>query len=216
MKNPSERIGGLFMLLGAASLPFIIIEYVMITSGAPTMDALSARMAYYEANIVALSRGWHFEVLAMALIGAGALTRIGSRAGAGWALAAIGVAATLPMYPAMIGGYPSVFDGLEGAEVTYRSVNGFTTEVFYAGNLLVCFGLAIAFWLESGATQSVAPGWVLWVGTVANLAAGLGFLGLHFGLALPLTILGPVGLLGFLSTAAFGAYLAFGKVAAET
>lgn len=208
----SEHIGGLFLLLGAGSMPFIIAEYLMITSAAPT--DIAARLVYYEDNFVALSRGWHFEVLAMALIGAGALVRLKTTGRAGWALAAIGVAAVLPMYPLMIGGYSSAFAGGEIGANSFGLINGITTELFFVGNLLTSAGLSLAFWLERSSGPSPVPRWVVIIAAVSNGLAALGFAALHAGLGIPLPLVGPVGLLGFISVAVFGAFVAFRKRAA--
>lgn len=207
----SRRLGGLFLLLGAASMPFIIGEYLMITSGAPPVSDLAARMAHSQANITALARGWQFEVIAMALIGAGALTRLGTAAAAGWALAAIGVAAVLPMYPMMIGGYASAFAIGPGGEMVYSLVNGFSSEVFYVGNLLVCAGLGLAMAQEATVRVWNGPVWIVWTAAVANGLAALGFLALHAGLPVSLAMVGPFGLAGFISVALFGAIAAFGR-----
>lgn len=205
----SERLGGLFLMLGAASLPLIIIEYVMVTSGTPT--DLSARMAYYEETHSTLARGWHFEVIAMALIGAGALVRLNSPGRAGWALAAIGVAAVLPMYPMMIGGYAAAYASGEIGPVNFELVNEMAKEIFYVGNLLTSAGIALALFLERKSATILVPKWLMWVGAIFNGIAGLGFLALHAGLPIQLAMLGPFGLIGFISLAAFGAFVAFRK-----
>ena len=188
----SNRLGGLFLMLGAAAM-------------------LSERLEYYDAQFATLARGWHFEVLAMALIGAGALTRLSGDARAGWALAAIGVAAVLPMYPLMIGGYSAAFAGGAIGLNNFEMVNGFSTEIFYVGNLLACAGLALALALEWRAQTRPAPGWLLIVGAIANGLSSLGFLALHAGVPVQLAMVGPMGLIGFISLAAFGAFVAFRK-----
>ncbi|WP_394727972.1 hypothetical protein [Altererythrobacter sp. GH1-8] len=207
--SDSTRLGGLFLLLGAASMPFIIVEYVMVTSAAPPTGNRTENLAYFEANLPTLVRGWHFEVIAMALVGAGALSRLVGTARAGWALTAIGVASVLAMYPLMIGGYAAAFeaDSLAGDKI----VNAVATELFYAGNFLASAGLGLALFLEAKASERAAPGWVLWIGVIANSLAALGFLALHAGFPVSLQMVGPFGLVGFVSTAAFGAFVALKK-----
>lgn len=210
----SERLGGLFLMLGAASLLFIIGEYVTITIGAPGPGDVLARVAYYDANYPDLARGWHFEIVAMACLGAGALMRLNTPGKGGWALAAMGVAAVFPMYPMMIGGYPAAFDAAQDSTVAYDVVNTIVVEVFHAGNMLACFGLALGLWLERGAPGQRAPGWVLILGAVSNGIAGLGFLALHAGAKLEMAMIGPFGLIAFLALAIFGAFQAFKRVPA--
>ncbi|MEM6493979.1 MAG: hypothetical protein AAF650_06325 [Pseudomonadota bacterium] len=83
--NEPERLSGLFLMLGGASLLFIIVEYIVVSSGAPGFDDLQGRAAYYLSVYPTLSRGWHFELVAMSLLGAGSLMRLGSVGKGGWA-----------------------------------------------------------------------------------------------------------------------------------
>ncbi|MEL6486404.1 MAG: hypothetical protein AAFQ13_04575 [Pseudomonadota bacterium] len=205
----SERMGGLFLMLGAASLLFIIVEYIILSSGAPSLDNLPERAAYFLERYPSFARGWHFEVVAMALVGAGALVRLDSPAKAGWALVAIGVAAVLPMYPLMIGGYVPALEAAQEDVLAYKIVNEIAWEIFVAGNMILNLGVAMAFWLECRASPERPPRWLMWIGFGANLIAGLGMLGMHAGLPVQIAIAGTFALVGFCVLAVFGAFLAF-------
>ena len=205
----SERLGGLFLMVGAASLLFIIVEYIMLSAGAPGLENMQERAAYFLERYPSFARGWHFEVVAMALVGAGALIRLDSPAKAGWALVAIGVAAVLPMYPLMIGGYVPALEAAQQDLLAYKIVNEVAWEIFVAGNMIMGLGLALAFWLECGASPQRPPRWLMWIGFGANLIAGLGMLAMHAGLPIQIAIAGTFALVGFLVLAVFGAFLAF-------
>ncbi|MEM6856438.1 MAG: hypothetical protein AAF559_01080 [Pseudomonadota bacterium] len=205
----SERLGGLFLMLGAASLLFIIIEYIVLSSGAPGFDQLQDRAVFYLERYPSLARGWHFEFVAMSLVGAGALMRLGSPGKGGWALTAIGIAGVLPMYPLMIGGYPPALEAAQDSVLAYKILNEIAWEIFVAGNMILNLGLALAFWLEYGASPQRPPRWLMWAGFGANLIAGLGMLAMHAGLPVQIAIAGTFGLVGFLVLAIFGAFLAF-------
>ncbi|MEO1729112.1 MAG: hypothetical protein AAFR64_00075 [Pseudomonadota bacterium] len=211
----SERLGGLFLMLGAASLLFIIVEYIILSSGAPGLDDLPERAAYYLERYPSFARGWHFELVAMALVGAGALVRLDSPAKAGWAVVAIGVAAVLPMYPLMIGGYPPVLEAAQEDVLAYKVLNEIAWEIFIAGNMILNLGVALAFWLECGASPQRPPRWLMWIGFGANLIAGLGMMAMHAGLPVQISMAGPFALLGFLVLAVFGAFQAFKRAPAS-
>lgn len=206
----AHRIGGLFLLVGAAAMPFIILDYFAIVAGlarAGAEPSAAELVAYYKTAYGDLSRGWHIEVLAMALIGAGALTRIAQAARPGWALTAIGVALVLPMYPIMIGGYGSVLEGSQPDE--FLMLRAIATDIFYAGSLVLCSGLALALWLERAEARPRVLKFILIAGALLNLLAAAGFALLHFGADFPLSYVGPVALLGFVSLAVFGASVVF-------
>jgi len=207
--NEPERLGGLFLMVGAASLLFIIVEYITVLIGAPVNDDLAQRAAYFESQYPTASRGWHFEIVAMALVGAGSLVRLDSEAKAGWALAAIGVAAVFPMYPLMIGGYPPAFASAPESTLPYEILNNIAWEIFMVGNMLLHLGLTLAFWLERRTPAQRAPGWVLWTGFAANLGGALGFMGMHAGVPIRISDAGPIALLALLALAVFGAFQAF-------
>jgi hypothetical protein len=211
-----NRLGGIFILLGSASLPFIIIEYVLISQNFPGVSAsMSDLGSYYEKYYADLSRGWKFEMLAMALLGAGALVRTASPARAGWALTAIGVALVLPMYAAMIGGYGAIINQEPFDLNAYRLILGFASSVFDGGNVIVSFGIALALFQEAKLARTEMPVWLLYSGAIAQFAAGLGFTIRHFGGDLPLSIMGMPALFGFIVVAIMGAYISFGKTKAE-
>ena len=205
----SDRLSGVFLMVGAASLLFIIVEYIIVTSGAPDFSQMSERAAYYLEQYPTLARGWHFEILAMVLVGAGAMMRLDTRGKAGWALSTMGIAAVLPMYPLMIGGYPLVLEAAQDDTFAYAVLNEIAWEIFVAGNMILSLGLALAFWLECRAPSQRAPVWLMWVGFVSNLAAGLGFVAIYAGLPVQISQAGPFALLGFLALAMFGAFQAF-------
>ncbi|MEM9086322.1 MAG: hypothetical protein AAGB23_10405 [Pseudomonadota bacterium] len=205
----SERLGGLFLMLGAASLLFIIVEYILLSAGAPGLDNLPERAAYFLERYPSFARGWHFEVVAMALVGAGALVRLDGPAKAGWALVAIGVAGVLPMYPLMIGGYVPALEAAQDDVLAYKIVNEIAWEIFVVGNMILNLGLALAFWLECGASLQRPPRWLMWIGFGANLIAGLGMLAMHAGLPVQISVAGSFALVGFLVLAVFGAFQAF-------
>ncbi|MEO0689542.1 MAG: hypothetical protein AAFY51_04480 [Pseudomonadota bacterium] len=204
-----ERLGGLFLMLGAASLLFIIVEYILLSAGAPGLDNLPERAAYFLERYPSFARGWHFEVVAMALVGAGALVRLDGPAKAGWGLVAIGVAGVLPMYPLMIGGYVPALEAAQDDVLAYKIVNEIAWEIFVVGNMILNLGLALAFWLECGASLQRPPRWLMWIGFGSNLIAGLGMLARHAGLPVQISVAGSFALVGFLVLAVFGAFQAF-------
>lgn len=207
-----KRIGGLLLLIAAAAMPFIIAEYLAITRDFPGADASASVLeGYYDARYADLARGWHFEVLSMAMLGAGALIRMGQSARSGWAITAIGVALVLPMYPSMIGGYGTIFGSSNVDLASYHLVRTFATEIFYVGNLVISAGLGVALWQERDLRLTRMPGWSLLIGILANAIGAVGFGVLHFGGNIPLSVIGPAGLVGFIVLAVFGAYLTFGK-----
>ncbi|MEM7779120.1 MAG: hypothetical protein AAF697_01870 [Pseudomonadota bacterium] len=212
--HESERLSGLFLMLGGASLLFIIVEYIVLSMGAPGPDQLPERGAFFLERYPALSRGWHFEFAAMSLIGAGGLMRLDTKGKGGWALATMGVAGVLPMYPLMIGGYPPALEDVQASVLAYEVLNEIAWEIFTAGNMLLSLGLALAFWLECAQPGQRAPRWLMWVGFLANLAAGLGMMAMHAGLPVQISQAGPFALLGFLALAVFGAFQAFKRVPA--
>lgn len=209
--NESERLSGLFLMLGGASLLFIIVEYIMLSAGAPGFDQMQERGAYYLERYPDLSRGWHFEFVAMSLIGAGGLMRLNNKAKGGWALAAIGVAGVLPMYPLMIGGYPPALEEVHTSVLAYEVLNNIAWEIFVAGNMVLSLGLALAFWLECGERTQRVPRWIMWVGFLANLSAGLGMMAMYAGLPVKISQAGTFALIGFLALAIFGAFQAFNR-----
>ena len=208
----ANRIGGIFLLVGAAAMPFIILDYRAVMAGLARAGAAPGAVdlvAHYQVAYGHLSRGWQIEVLALALIGAGALTRISHVARAGWALAAIGVALVLPMYPIMIGGYGSVLQSSPPQVAEFLMLRSIATDIFHAGMLVLSSGLALALWLERADAKRLLLRVVLLAGALLYLLAAAGFGLLHFGADIPLSRIGPFALLGFVSLAVFGASVAF-------
>ena len=113
------------------------------------------------------------------------------------------------MYPLMIGAYVPALEAAQDDLLAYKIVNEIAWEIFVAGNMIIGLGLALAFWLECGASPERPPRWLMWIGFGANLIAGLGMLGMHAGLPIPIAIAGNFALVGFLVLAVFGAFQAF-------
>jgi len=206
-----KRLGGIFILLGAGALPFIVVEYVLISQNFPGLNASTSELhSYYQQYYTDLARGWRFEMIAMALLGAGALVQMKDINRSGWALTAIGVALVLPMYAAMIGGYGTIVSQEQFDLAGYRTIVGFATSVFDGGNFVFSLGLAVALFQEAKLTRTGMPGWLLICGSLAQFAASVGFAFRHFGGELPLPVMGIPALLGFVVVAVFGAYVTFG------
>ncbi len=211
-----QRFGGIFLLLGAGALPFIAIEYVLISQHFPGLTASTSELhSYYQQYYPDLSRGWRFEMIAVALLGAGALVQMKDINRSGWALTAIGVALVLPMYAAMIGGYGALVSQEQFDLAGYLTIVGFATSVFDGGNFVFSLGMAVALFQEAKLSRTRMPGWLIISGSLAQFAASVGFAFRHFGGELPLPLMGIPALLGFVVVAVFGAYLAFGNRQAQ-
>ncbi|MEM9233812.1 MAG: hypothetical protein AAGA69_06180 [Pseudomonadota bacterium] len=188
----------------------IIIDYITIMSGLtgvngpPTIEEVAV---FASDNFSSLSLGWHFEVIAMALLGAASLTLMTRESRIGWALTAIGVVVVAPMYAIMIGGYGAVFAASEMDTNLYAAFRSVATEVFYAGNLLLNAGLALAFILEFYGSQRIMPAWFLVLAALANAVVAIVFALTHFGLLADFRVAGPVIIVAFLLTAIFGGRL---------
>lgn len=207
-----KRLAGIFLLLGGGTLPFIIIEYVLISQNFPGLTANPSELhSYYQQYYPDLARGWRFEMIAMALLGAGALIQMKDDNRSGWALAAIGVALVLPMYAAMIGGYGTIVSQEQFDLAAYRMIVGFATSVFDGGNFVFSLGIAVALFQEAKPVRPRKLSWLLNAGALAHFAVSVGFAIRHFGGELPLPLIGIPALLGFVVVAVFGAYVAFGN-----
>lgn len=210
----SERSAGAMLALAGVMLIVIIVDYISTMSGlrgvagAPTPAEVAA---YASTHYDRLALGWHFEILAMAMLGAAALTLMDRVSRVGWALVAIGVAVVAPMYAIMIGGYGAVFSSEPINVQLYSTLRAVATEIFYTGNLFINTGLAIAFCLELRTENKVLPGWFFFLAIGANVIVALTFLLTHFGILSNFTIAGPVILVAFALLSVFGGRLATKK-----
>jgi hypothetical protein len=205
--SASSRIGGLFLLVAGTSLPVIIIDYINTMSGlvgangAPTIPE---RVSFAATVFEHLQIGWHAEVVAMALLGAGALSLLGRGSRSGWALCAMGCVVAMPMYAVMVGGYGGVFSQSNVNVELFQVLNGMANFSFLIGQGLVHLGLGIAFLLEDREDLTLLPRWVLLLGAATNLLTGVVFILNHIGMLESFLLAGPFGLLGHLLVAAFG------------
>ena len=204
----ATRIGGILLMLACGMMPFIIVEYLYLMRGLVPDASTADRLAHSRAAHYALSRGWHFEAVGMAMFAAAAFCLAQGSARAGWMVAGVGAIAVLPMYALMIGGFGAAKD-LPDAQAgpLFMTIRAVATEIFFFGNLIMSAGmtLALALLVRSGGT---APGWVLWPALLGWAGSALGFLALYAGLPVPMAVTGIFALLGFVATAALGASVA--------
>ncbi|MEL6362571.1 MAG: hypothetical protein AAFR21_15950 [Pseudomonadota bacterium] len=206
-----HRLAGLFLMLGAFAMPFIIIDYLSIMSGLESGSTMAERAAYIEENFDALALGWKFEIIALGLMAAGAMAMIPRRVGvAGWALAATGILIAATEYPIMLGGYKEVVFADTVDLNTLSMLIGTTTVMFYVGGLIYHTGFGIALVAEALFQEKMTWKVILGVGGLANLVGGAAF-GLAFlGNTAAFTALGPVAFPAFLILGLKGAKLARG------
>lgn len=221
-QNLNTRLGGLMLAVAAFSLIPIIIEYVIILSaltgtgpGGSITTADSA--AHASSHWIALSRGWRFEVFAVALMAAAALTLMERPGNArlGWALVAIGALVACPMYALMLGGYDAALHGVSVNLKLYAVLRASAFEFFYSGFALMRFGLAAVFFVETAKRGPLLWRGLFMLGFVTNLVHGAAFMALFWGAKIPMAIIGPFGLVGFILVGVFGLKLLFENQAAD-
>jgi len=205
----STRIAGLLLMLACIALPIIIVDYIRIMSGfdAGGDPSITDRAEFAKGAYAAASRGWIFEILAVAFVATAGLILMNRESRAGWALAAVGATITIPMYGIMIGGYGEVFERSELNAELFVVLRSMTLPFFYVGQGLMTLGLGLALGLEALASNRLLPSWLLLLGCVANTLGGGVFILLHFSLLDSFAIAGPFALLGFALTALLGARL---------
>lgn len=206
----SARLGGGFLCLACIAMPIIIVDYLMIMSGAEGGAEITnvERARYAKSVFAAAARGWTFEVLAISLIAAASFILMTRPSRAGWALAAVGALVTMPMYPIMLGGYGEVFAQPDLNVDLFMVLRAISLIVFYVGQGLMMAGFGLVLFLELRSSDRLMPNWLYGLGVGANAIAGGIFLLLHFGLLNNFAIGGPFGLVGFAIMAVFGARLA--------
>jgi len=209
--NSNHRIAGLFLMLGAFALPFIIFDYLSIMGQLESGSSMAERAAFIKENFDALALGWKFEIIAMGLMAAGAMAMIPHRVGvAGWALAATGILIAATEYPIMLGGYKEVVFAETVDLNTLAMLIGTTTVMFYVGGFLYHTGFGIALVAEAMFQEKMTWKVILGVGGLANLVGGAGF-GLAFsGNEAAFAVAGPFALIGFPILGLKGAKLARG------
>ncbi|AKM10496.1 hypothetical protein [Croceicoccus naphthovorans] len=204
----SVRIGGILLMVGCGMMPFIIVEYILIMKAVATDASVAERLVHSRASHHALSRGWHFEALGMAMLAAAAFCLAEGPGKAGWIVAGVGAIAVIPMYALMIGGFGAA-NGLpdDQAGPLFMATRAVATEIFVFGNLVTGAGVTLAFVLMQRGGTSIAP-WIVWPALLGWGGSTLGFLALYAGVSLPLAAAGAFALLGFVATAVFGASVA--------
>ena len=212
--SSGHKLAGLFLMLGAFSMPFIIIDYIGIMAQLePQGDVatMTERAALARDNFSALAFGWSFEIVAMGLLAAAAIAMVPHGVGvAGWALAAAGILITAPMYPIMLGGYKAVLLTDPMNVEAFAMLRGITSVLFYVGGMIYHAGFAIALVAETLFQKNAIWKVILGIGALANLVAGLGF-GLAFvGNEAAFTVAGPIALMAFAILGLKGAKLARG------
>ncbi|MEM7740790.1 MAG: hypothetical protein AAF225_08315 [Pseudomonadota bacterium] len=209
--SSGHRLAGIFLMLGAFSMPFIIIDYVSIMGRLDSGSTMAERAAFIKENFDALALGWRFEIMAMGLMAAGAIAMVPHRVGvAGWALAAAGVLIAATEYPIMLGGYKELVFA-ETVDLNLLTVMiGATTMFFYAGGFLYHLGFAIALSAEAMFQENMVWKIILGLGGLSNMIAAAGF-GLAFiGNTEAFAVAGAFALPAFLILGLKGAKLARG------
>ena len=207
----SIRVGGLLLAVGAFAFIPIIVEYVFVV-GAPTgtgaegsvttADSAAHAMSHWRS----LSRGWRFEILAIALVAAAALTLMGRSGNGrpGWALVVVGVLITCPMYALMLGGYGAVLHGSDTDIQLYGALRASAIQFFHSGIAVMRLGLALVFLAE--VTTRCSKMWrsIFMLGFATNLLHGVFFIALFWGASIPLRMISPFGILGFVFAGILG------------
>ncbi len=215
----STRVGGLFLLLAGVALPIIVIDYMTTMSGlvsdgySPSADE---RVTFARSVFGHLAVGWHAEVFAMALLGAGALALSNRVSRAGWSLSVMGCVVAIPMYAVMVGGYGGLFEQTTSSIELFEILNGIAGFSFIAGQGLVHLGLGVAFLIEARVKPSVAPAWMLLLAAATNLLGACIFILNHVGVLNSFVYAGPFGLVGHILVAIFGFKLLIENPAKET
>lgn len=206
----STRIGGAFLFLAGIAMPIIIVDYVLTmsamsgTDGAPTL----AERATFAAGVYDhLAVGWHAEVIAMALLGAGSIALADRESRSGWALAAMGVVVAMPMYAVMVGGYGAVLSETEVDLRLFAALDAIAAFCFFIGQGLLHLGLATAFAIEARKDLPLLPAWFFILGAGANLVTGAVFTMVHLGILDGFMIAGPFGLTSYALLAILGVRL---------
>lgn len=205
--STSSRVGGFFLLVAGISMPIIIIDYIVTMSGLAGADGpptLSERADFVASVFDHLQIGWHAEVVAMALLGAGALSLINRASCSGWALCAMGCIVTMPMYALMVGGYGAVLSQADPNLELFEALLGTTGFSFHIGQGLTHLGLGIAFFIESLAKAPIMPRWFFLLAAAANTFTGVVFSLIHTGTLDNFMVAGPFGLLSYLVIVIFG------------
>lgn len=201
----SSRIAGAFLAVAGTMMIAIVADYIATMSGLSAEGAtLDHVAAYASQHYDHLAFGWRFEIIAMALIGAAALTLMSRSSRIGWSLTAMGVAVVSPMYPVMIGGYGAVFASPPVDVPLYGAFRRIATEIFYIGNLLLSSGLALAFALEAAERVRLMPIWFLAIAALANASVGVTFALMHFNILVDFRIAAPAIFVAFATLAVFG------------
>ncbi|MEL6827902.1 MAG: hypothetical protein AAFN91_16765 [Pseudomonadota bacterium] len=205
----TSRIGSGFLFLACVALPIIIIDYIRIRSGfeGGADASMLFRAEYARDSFSETARGWLFESIAISLVAVAGLILMERKSRAGWAMAVVGALVTMPMYPVMLGGYGEIFANPDLDVQMFAVLRGVATVVFYIGQALMMLGFALVLALELQHPESLLPKWLLGLGAIANLIAGVVFLLLHFGLLSSFMIGGPFGIIGFIIMALFGLQL---------
>jgi hypothetical protein len=205
------RIGGLLLAAGAFAFIPIIFEYVFVV-GAPTgtgaggsitsADSAAHALSHWQT----LSRGWRFEVLAIASVAAAAMTLMGRHGNGrpGWALVVVGVLITCPMYALMLGGYGAVLHTSDIDLGLYGALRASAIQFFHSGIGVMRLGLAMVFLAEVTTRCSKLWRAIFVLGFATNLIHGVFFMALFWGASIPLPIISPFGILGFVFTGILG------------
>ncbi|MEO1658533.1 MAG: hypothetical protein AAFR65_12495 [Pseudomonadota bacterium] len=206
-----HRLAGLFLMLGAFALPFIIIDYISIMAQLEPGAGMAERAALARDNFDGLALGWRFEIIAMGLLAAGAIAMVPHGVGvAGWALAAVGILITAPMYPIMLGGYKEVLFADPMRVEDFAMLRAIANVLFYVGGLLYHTGFGIALIGEALFQKSTIWKLILGIGAVANLIGAAGFGLAYGGMEAAFMVAGPLAILAFVIIGLKGAKLARG------
>jgi hypothetical protein len=207
----STRVGGLLLAVGAFAFIPIIFEYVFVI-GTPTGTGADGSVTSADSAAHALShwqplsRGWRFEILAIASVAAAAMTLMGRHGNGrpGWALVVVGVLITCPMYALMLGGYGAVLHGSDTDLELYGALRASAIQFFHSGIALMRLGLALVFLAEIATRCSKLWRAIFILGFATNLLHGVFFMALFWGASIPLPIISPFGILGFIFTGILG------------
>jgi hypothetical protein len=208
------RVGGLLLAAGSFALIPIILEYVFIVGppigtgpgGSITLPDLAAHtLSHWDT----LSRGWRFEVIAIASLATAALILMGrpGNGRTGWAAVAVGSLILCPMYALMLGGYRSILNSPELDLTLYDTFRGSATACFHCGIAVLRLGLAFVFLMELATRCTKFWRGFFMLGCATNLLHGVSFIALFWGASIPLLYLSPFGILGFICAGTLGVRL---------
>lgn len=209
----STRISGVFLAIASSIFLITTIDYVstVATFEGGENATVDDRMVWAKSVFSQMANGWMFEMIAVGLFAAVALSLNERASKPGWAMTAVGALITAPQYALLRGGRGEIFASDEINTQLYLTVSKIASEAYYAGQGFMMLGLGLVFFLEFAQDHRPLPRWLLGIGGFFSCCSGLFFLLMYTNVVDSYMFAGLTGLAALAAAAILGVGLAMQK-----